>query len=91
MRLAGFEVERFRSIADPVSVEVSGQFLALSGPNNSGKSNLLRALNLLLNDETEPGEGYSWQRDFPVPLQQEDYLSDDLGVLPAADQADTGS
>jgi len=76
MRLVAFQVERFRSIIDQVSVEVPADFLALSGPNNSGKSNLLRALNLLLNDETEPGEAYSWQRDFPIPLQHPEYLAD---------------
>jgi len=71
MRLASFQVERFRSIMEPLTVDLPGQFLALSGPNNSGKSNLLRALNLLFNRQTEPGEAYSWQRDFPVQLQHE--------------------
>ena len=37
------------------------------GLNGSGKSNLLRALNLFFNDELEPGEQFSLRRDFREP------------------------
>ena len=46
-------IERFRSLASVQLAELS-DFVALVGPNNSGKSNVLRALNLFFNDETDP-------------------------------------
>jgi energy-coupling factor transporter ATP-binding protein EcfA2 len=46
-------IERFRSLANVELKELS-DFVVLVGPNNSGKSNVLRALNLFFNDETDP-------------------------------------
>ncbi len=62
-------IEGFRSIR---SAELSDlqALCALAGPNNSGKSNVLRALNAFFNDETDHG----------VPLEVDrDYFRHDLG------------
>jgi hypothetical protein len=55
----------FRSIS---SVEIDpGALTALIGGNGSGKSNLLRALNLFFNGEVEPGQPVDLRRDFHKP------------------------
>jgi AAA15 family ATPase/GTPase len=51
MRLKSFRITNFRSINDSGDVEVS-KITALLGRNESGKSNLLRALHCL-----NPAEG----------------------------------
>lgn len=56
------EVEGFRSLR---KVEIrTGSFSAITGRNNSGKSNLLRALNLFFNDEIEPNIQLDFARDY---------------------------
>jgi energy-coupling factor transporter ATP-binding protein EcfA2 len=58
-------VRNFRSISD---VTLSGGHLtSLVGANGSGKSNLLRALNLFFNGEVEPGLQPEFSRDFHKP------------------------
>lgn len=52
--IRSIRVRGFRSIED-VSLEEPHPFTVLVGGNNSGKSNLLRALNLFFADEPEPG------------------------------------
>jgi len=62
MRLKSFRVTNFRSINDSGSIDVS-QITAVLGRNESGKSNLLRALHSL-----EPAEGFKELnpiKDFP--------------------------
>ncbi|MFH1468473.1 MAG: AAA family ATPase [Pseudomonadota bacterium] len=46
MRLHSFRVENFRSVREPVELTGLQAIEILHGPNNSGKSNLLRALDL---------------------------------------------
>jgi len=48
------EIEAFRSIRH-ASIEGLADFTAFAGLNNSGKSNVLRALNAFFNDETDYG------------------------------------
>jgi len=55
-------VEGFRSLVD-TTVEPLGNLTCLIGVNNSGKSNILRALSLFFTGEPEPG----------VPLSSQDY------------------
>lgn len=55
MRITKIEIENFRSIREKIPVYISNTFTAFIGPNNVGKSNVLRALNLFFNQETEPG------------------------------------
>src|SRR3990172_9867531 len=52
--IRSIEIEKFRSV-EKVSVTDVSDIAALVGPNNSGKSNILRALNVFFNDETHPG------------------------------------
>ena len=90
MKLVSFSVENYRSITKARKIGVSG-YTILIGPNNEGKSNILRALALAM--ETLVGwgphsviagrvrtvrpqrtllhgrEGYDWDRDFPIRLQ----------------------
>ena len=60
--LKRIRIQRFRSITDqtidlaPITVFV--------GANDSGKSNILKAINLLFNGEVVSGSGYNHRRDF---------------------------
>ena len=59
------EVKYFRSFADK-KVEILGlrDINIFSGGNDSGKSNVLRALNLFFNDEVSPGVKFNLEKDF---------------------------
>ena len=55
-------IKNFRSI---ISQDISANWITtFVGENDAGKSNVLRALNLFFNDETDPGERFNPQRDF---------------------------
>lgn len=56
----------FRSIRDD-QIDNIGNFSALVGLNNSGKSNYLRAINLFFNDEIEPGVRLNMPVDYYKP------------------------
>lgn len=56
------QIRGFRSIQDQTLSEF-GSFTGLVGKNSSGKSNVLRALNLFFNGEVEPGKPLSFSRD----------------------------
>lgn len=60
------EISKFRSI-DTVSLPELGDFSVLAGLNNSGKSNVLRALHLFFTNEVEPGLPIVFARDFYRP------------------------
>ncbi|MDP3400286.1 MAG: AAA family ATPase, partial [Brevundimonas sp.] len=50
------EISYLRSLYTAV-LDRPGDMNVVFGRNDSGKSNLLRALNLFFNEETEPGRG----------------------------------
>ncbi len=56
------EIHRFRSISN-ISIEAD-EITIFSGLNNSGKSNILRALNLFFNKESSFGQKYFWGKDY---------------------------
>ncbi len=58
-------IQGFRSIGDQ-PLETVGGVTTLIGKNSSGKSNVLRALNLFFNDEVDPGERLDFDRDLHV-------------------------
>jgi len=60
------EIENFRSIRR-ARLLVPGSYTPIVGVNNSGKSNILRALNLLFNGETEPDTQFDLRDDFHEP------------------------
>src|SRR5687767_14094003 len=73
MRLASFQITNFRSINDSGSID-STQLTAILGRNDSGKSNLLRALHSL-----NPAEGItelSPIKDFPRHRRLEEGQAD---------------
>ena len=77
MRLVSFNVKNFRSINDSGPIDVS-QITAILGRNESGKSNLLRALYSL-----NPAEGFqalNKVKDFPRHRRLEE-CTDDTEVL----------
>jgi putative ATP-dependent endonuclease of the OLD family len=64
LTLKSVEVQNFRSIVGtPLRMEF-GNLTAIVGPNNSGKSNILRALNLFFTGEVE-GAPYTTDLDYP--------------------------
>lgn len=62
--IAALVVQNFRSLKN-IHLEELAAANAIVGLNNSGKSNLLRALNLFFNDEVEPGR--------PLDLAEDHY------------------
>ena len=59
------EVEKFRS-CDSVELSRLGDVTVLVGVNNSGKSNILRALHLFFNDETDTGTFLNFDVDYHI-------------------------
>ncbi len=86
MRLRSFYVKSYRSIVE-ASLDDIQQYCVIVGPNNSGKSNLLRAIYISLSIALEGdfqrtrrnrqysyayrGESYNWVRDIPVTLRDD--------------------
>jgi putative ATP-dependent endonuclease of OLD family len=85
MRLVTFSVQNYRSIRDARRLPLA-DLTILVGPNNEGKSNILRALvvgmSILgtagrvvrgrLGYRLRGSEEYNWIRDFPINLQSRD-------------------
>ncbi|HRI99812.1 MAG TPA: AAA family ATPase [Hyphomonas sp.] len=61
-RLRRIQIKNFRSIGK-LDVRVE-DLTVLVGDNDCGKSNILRALNLFFNGETNPGQQYKFQDDW---------------------------
>jgi predicted ATPase len=59
-------IEGFRSIRHAV-IEPLADFTSFAGLNNSGKSNVLRALNAFFNEETDPGQFIDVDADYYRP------------------------
>lgn len=60
--ISQISIRNFRSIA---SADIEGNWITtLVGANDAGKSNVIRALNLFFNGETNPGEPFDFSRDF---------------------------
>ncbi len=84
MRLESFSVQKFRSIIKAEKLAV-GDLTVLVGPNNEGKSNILQALVMGMEELSSPvssatrgvrrgrlASGYDWARDFPHSLQTDE-------------------
>jgi predicted ATPase len=84
MRLKSFAVKKYRSITRTERIAL-GPCTVLVGPNNEGKSNILRALVLGMRILTREryirrvgrrnvvsyrASGYDWERDYPIHLQE---------------------
>ena len=64
MRLIrSLEIQRFRS-CEATRLDELDDLVAIVGPNNAGKSNILRALNLFFNEEPEPHSFIDFDVDF---------------------------
>ena len=90
MRLCSFYVKSYRSI-DEVKIGDIRQYCVIAGPNNSGKSNLLRALYIALSLASSGNferrrkkpqysyihnmTDYVWKRDIPVSLAKSESAS----------------
>ena len=57
------EVDHFRSIQS-ASLDDLGDFTAFAGQNNAGKSNVLRALHVFFNGNTDSGSQVDFSRDY---------------------------
>ena len=64
VKLRKIEIFNFRSIKS-ISIKVS-ELSVFVGTNDAGKSNILRALNLFFNDETNPNEELAFLIDHNV-------------------------
>lgn len=74
--MQAIHIERFRSLTD-VCLQDLSDFVTLVGPNNSGKSNILRALNLFFNDETDARSWLDFERDYALAARRKErkYIS----------------
>jgi predicted ATP-dependent endonuclease of OLD family len=77
MKLVKFSVSNYRSITQKSDISLK-ELTVLTGKNNEGKSNLLKALNVAMTAMIDYGEMslyiknprfYKWENDFPVQLQ----------------------
>ena len=84
VRLERFSIQKYRSIVAAEKLELR-DLTALVGPNNEGKSNILQALVVGVQELSNPRarpqrayrrrgsrhvDGYLWERDFPRALQE---------------------
>jgi len=76
MEIVAFEVSRYRSIKKTERLSL-GNPTVIVGPNNEGKSNIIRALTLCVRFICAPRDSiltrtwsYEWPRDFPIELQK---------------------
>ena len=90
MRLRTFYVKSYRSIVEATLDDIHN-FCAIVGPNNAGKSNLLRAIFVALSVALDgdfqrarrnrqysyayKGENYNWSRDIPAGLKDDEKAS----------------
>ncbi|GEM88807.1 hypothetical protein ODE01S_02410 [Oceanithermus desulfurans NBRC 100063] len=58
-------IRNFRSFRN-LEVKPFCPYTSITGLNNAGKSNVLRALNLFFNEEIEPGKSLDWERDYNI-------------------------
>lgn len=86
MKLRTFYVKSYRSIVE-ATLDNLHQYSVIVGPNNSGKSNLLRAIYISLSIALDGdfqrfrrnrqysyayrGENYNWERDIPILLKHD--------------------
>ena len=73
--ISKIEIKHFRSFdggkdQEKVHIVDLGDFNIFSGANDSGKSNVLRALNLFFNNEISPGIKFDRERDFSKIVSQ---------------------
>ena len=62
LRIKQIHIRNFRSIVNvTLNVEKMNIFVGL---NDVGKSNVLKALNLFFNNETEPGKQFNFENDY---------------------------
>ena len=67
MRLVGVQIEGFRSIADVADITLRRELTCLIGANEHGKSNILRAINLLDEGQFEEFDKYEGSRSAAHP------------------------
>lgn len=64
-------IKYFRSIYQVDFKDISETLTIFTGPNDVGKSNVLRALNLFFNDQTDVAEDILFERDFSKIRKEE--------------------
>lgn len=67
--LSSVEINNFRSIKK-VQLDNLTDFTVLAGMNNSGKSNILKSLNLFFTGAPEPGVSFDTKQDFHSPSRK---------------------
>lgn len=64
-------IKYFRSLYDVVIDVQKNQTVVLTGKNDTGKSNVLRALNLFFHNMTDENEKFNFEKDFSLLRKQE--------------------
>ena len=73
-RITAIEICNFRSLQQ-VSLDELAAANIIAGRNHSGKSNILRALNLFFNDEVDPGNNLKLSLDHYRPWRKKKLIS----------------
>ncbi|MDR0983409.1 MAG: AAA family ATPase, partial [Ruminococcus sp.] len=77
MKLINFSITNYRSITKKSEISIH-EFTVLTGKNNEGKSNILRALKVAMNALMKHNQkisynrqlgDYNWIKDFPIKFQ----------------------
>jgi energy-coupling factor transporter ATP-binding protein EcfA2 len=78
MYISSLKIKNFRSL---VSVDLEfAKYDVLIGSNDSGKSNVLKALNLFFNSETDVGVPISFERDFSKQAKTPDKKAREITI-----------
>lgn len=78
MTIKEIRIKNFRSIVNQ-SIKLD-QMNVFVGNNDVGKSNVLKALNLFFNAETEAGEPYNFDRDFTYLYSQKSKRAKEINI-----------
>lgn len=90
MYITRIRVKNFRSLVDAEIVPTN--YTVLVGPNDSGKSNVLRALNLFFNQQTDVGQSLVFELDYsqqaPVRVNRAKQIEIELEFKPPSNYTD---
>ncbi|MEP2725716.1 AAA family ATPase [Roseibium sp.] len=77
MRLENLRLSAFRRFADPTNIQLSGKMVAITGPNEAGKSSLLKSLSYFNHNKEVPLSDKTLLSESDVELKLSFFLEED--------------
>ncbi len=87
IKISSIRIKNFRSIRNELIQPKD--FNIFVGLNDAGKSNILKALNLFFNDETDYGKRFSFQNDFTFLFPKSSHSTKEIKITVKFDIPDT--